>query len=50
MNKSLLLIISLSCFSLSLFAQNDKKWEVNLNYAYQFDLNKSNKKLINNTQ
>jgi hypothetical protein len=50
MNKSLLLIICLSCFSFSLFAQNDKNWEVNLNYAYQFDLNKSNEKLINNTQ
>jgi hypothetical protein len=50
MRKKLFLMICISCFSLAIFAQNDKNWEVNLNYAYQFQLNKFGDNLFDNKQ
>jgi hypothetical protein len=50
MCKKLLLMICVSCFSLSVFAQSGKNWEVSLNYAYQFDVNEFNESVINDKQ
>ena len=50
MKKKLLLIVSVCCFSFSIFAQNNTKWEVNLNYAYQFRFNEFNKNIFNSNQ
>lgn len=50
MSKKLLLMICVSCFSLSVFAQSGKNWEVHLNYAYQFQLNKFGDNLFSNKQ
>lgn len=37
MKKNLLLIIGIYCFSHSLIAQGNSKWELNVNYAHQFE-------------
>ncbi|MFK7948745.1 MAG: hypothetical protein AB8G11_14225 [Saprospiraceae bacterium] len=51
MRKYLLLILCISCFSFSIFAQSDNKnWEVSLTYAYQFDLNKFGESVFGNKQ
>ena len=50
MRKKLLLMICVSCFSLAVFAQSDKNWEVNLNYAYQFQLNEFGDNLFGSSQ
>jgi hypothetical protein len=50
MRKKLLLMICVSCFSLSIFAQSNKDWEVSLNYAYQFQLNEFGEEIFYSNQ
>jgi hypothetical protein len=50
MKKKLLLIGCVCFFAISGFAQKNAKWEVNLNYAYQFDLDKFDENLFSSNQ